>query len=385
MRLALLIGRFPPGHVGGAELQAEQWATRLARRHDVTVITRRHRADEPAQERRAGPDTSYDIVRTALPHVPVVRTLADVLAIGSAVRGLPQRPDLLLCFQTFVSGAAGVWLQSRLGVPAVVWVRGEGEYRFAGSRRARLVGPRVWDRARGVLVQSAACGSALVDELRPLGAERARRVESKLAVVPNGIALPAERAPGGDAVLVLGRLIRDKGVDTVIDAMAALPGVELLVAGDGPERAALEARAADRGVRATFLGVVGRDQLGSVFARARCLVMASRFGEGFPNVLLEALAWGVPVVATPVGGITDLVTDGHNGLLMPVDDPTAVTAAVTRLRRDDDLVAQLVSAGREIAESYAWDAVEQRLEPLLDTWSNAPGVQHRVHRNEIGS
>jgi glycosyltransferase involved in cell wall biosynthesis len=373
MRIGLLIGWFPPGdqrvawdhqhHPGGAELQAEQWASRLGRSHEVTVISRRHRPTDAVVEDRNG----YQVIRTPIARLPGWRTVADVRSVRSAVASLPKQPDVLLCFQTFVSGFAGVQVQTRTGTPAVVWIRGEDEYRFDRSWRARMISPGVWDRARCVLVQSKANQVALLDALRPVAPAVADRVSAKLDIVPNGIELPeSEPTERGKAVLVLGRLKRRKGVDLVIDAMAEHPDTELIVAGDGPERLALESQAVARGVRATFLGVVGRADLGELFGRARCLVMASRFGEGFPNVLLEAMAHRVPVVTTPVGATGDLVTDGVSGLMIGTDDPVAVRRAVARLLNDDELHGRLAATGRDVVSRYAWESVQRRLEHRLE-------------------
>jgi glycosyltransferase involved in cell wall biosynthesis len=366
VNLAILIGHFPPGAFGGAELQAEQWARRLARRHRVVVVTRRDPPSQPPRERRDG----VEIIRLPVSRVPVLRTALDLRAIARALDVLSPRPDLLLCFQTFVSGLAGVRAPRRLGIPAVVWIRGEGEY--AGTAEARLVGPRVWPSARGVLVQSEANRAALLEALGRAGGARAReRVAARLEVVPNGLDVPeAPIARRGGRVLTIGRLIPEKGVDVVIDAVAGMQGL-LTVAGDGPERSRLEARARHHGLDARFEGHVGRDRLETLFASAACVVLAARRGEGQPNVLLEAMARGLPVVATPVAGVADLIEDGVHGLLVPVGDPRALRDAIARLGHERGLAERLGAAARARVEGFAWDRVEPRLESLLERWAAA--------------
>jgi len=364
VKLAILIGHFPPGAFGGAELQAEQWARRLARRHEVTVITRRDPASQPAQERRDG----YEIRRLPVSGVPLLRTALDLGGIGRAVAALAPRPDLLLCFQTFASGLAGVRVQRRLGIPAAVWIRGECEY-SQGSAARRWIGPRVWRAARGVLVQSEANRLGLLDALERSSGARARAdVASKLEVVPNGVELPPQQARRGGRVLAVGRLIPDKGMDVVVDAVAGIQGL-LTVAGAGPERARLEARARRHGLDARFEGHVDRDRLERLYAEASCVVLAARRGEGQPNALLEAMARGLPVVTTPVAGVRDLVRDGVEGLLVPPGDPRALRDALARLGHERGLADRLGAAGRAAVEGFAWPLVEQRLEALLSRWS----------------
>jgi glycosyltransferase involved in cell wall biosynthesis len=362
MNLVFLIGRFPPGAYGGAELQAEGWARRLADRHRVTVVTRRVDPRLPALEVRDG----FTVRRLPVSRWPVLRAALDVARIGRALESLDPRPDLTLCFQTFASGLAGVRAQGRSGTPAVVWVRGEDEYR-AESATTRLISVRVWDGARGVLVQSEANRARVLAAVERFAPGRAERVAEKIAVVPNGLDLPDPPFTRGGRVLIVGRLIRDKGVDVALDAVAGLRGL-VTIAGDGPERARLEERARHHGLDARFEGNVSRERLDRLYREAACVVLASRRGEGLPNVLLEAFAYARPVVATPVTGVSDLVTDGVNGLLVPPGDVGATREALGRLFNERGLAERLGAAARASAERFAWDRVRPALEEALERW-----------------
>lgn len=364
MNLAILIGRFPPGVVGGAELQAEAWARRLAARHRVTVVTRHDAPGQSAREEREG----FTVIRLPVSRLPLWRTLADVAGIGRVVAGLSPRPDLLLCFMTFVPGLAGVRAGRRLGIPAVVWIRGEGEYRLSEWRVDRFVGPRVWRAARGVLVQSERNRAELLRELAALSPAEANALEPRLEAVPNGLELPAGPFARERGALTVCRLIADKGVDDLV-AAAASAGVPLVVAGDGPERPALEAAARALGVDARFEGFVGRARLDALYRGPAAFVLASRRGEGLPNAVLEAMSYGRAVVVTPSGATRDLVEDGRNGLVVPAGDRAALSAALRRLHDDPELAARLGARARETAEGFAWDAVQAKLEDVLARWS----------------
>lgn len=367
LHIAILIGRFPPGAVGGAEHQAECWAKRLSDRHRVTVITRQEPPSPAGTEVRDG----FTIVRNPLSRVPVWRALLDLAAIDRAVSRLAPRPDVLLCFQTFISGLAGVRIQRNLGIPAIVWIRGEGEYRMAASPWMRWIGPRVWRRARGVLVQSEGNRDALLREIERFAPAQRAGVASHLDVVPNGIDLPAlERSPAapGSRILSVGRLIRDKGMDTVIEAAAALH-TPLTIAGAGPERASLEALGRERGADVRFEGFVDRERLAVLHRESSCVVLAARHGEGLPNAVLEAMAEARPVVATRVMGASDLIVDGVNGLLVAPDNAAALREALGRLGRDPALGVRLGAAARRTAEDYAWERVRPKLEAALERWA----------------
>lgn len=363
MRLLFLIGGFPPGVVGGAELQAEAWACRLARRHVVQVLTRRNHASAEGEECRDG----FVVRRVEVSRLPIWRTLQDLRRAERYVAAMDPKPDLMICFQTFISGLAGVWIQARHGVPAVVWVRGEDEVRTGWLDRSRWIAPRVWQAAAGVLVQSQRVHDVLLDGLRLVAPAALESVRAKLEVVPNGLVLPPVAAGPGHGVLAVGRLIHDKGVDTVIEA-AALAGLPLTIAGDGPERSNLERLAAVRGGEVHFEGMVSRERLQELYRSAACVALASRRGEGLPNVLLEAMAHGRPVVATPVMGVTDLVCRGENGLLVSPDDVQAFAAAFARVANDADLAARLAAGARATAGAFEWERVEPRLEVALQRW-----------------
>lgn len=369
MNLAILIGHFPPGSFGGAELQAEGWAQRLSAAHRVTVVTRRDTASQCERETRDG----FDIVRLRVSRVPVWRTLADLHAIERAVAALEPRPDLLLCFQTFISGLAGTRAGRRLGVPAVVWIRGEAEYQLRASRRHGLFSPGVWSAAAGILVQSEANRSGLLAELEHVAPARVPGIRGKLAVVENGLDLPEPTpVPTAGPVLSVGRLIVDKGMDVVLGACAQWEGSRLIIAGDGPERAALEEHARQLGAgerfEARFDGFLDRTVLAGRYREASAVVLAARRGEGLPNVLLEAMAHGRPVIATPCAGTRDLLADGANGLLVPPGDAGALAGALARLRDEPGLAQRLGSAARATAVHFDWRCVQPRLEAALELW-----------------
>ena len=169
------------------------------------------------------------------------------------------------------------------------------------------------------------------------------------AGAPEAARAALQVAEGARTVTLVGRLTRQKGVDTFLDAASTIlgqqPDTEFLIVGDGPDRAALEARAdaSDLNGAVRFLGY--RDDIPRVLAASDVVVMPSR-AEGLPHLLLEALAVGRPVVATCVGGIPDVVHDEETGLLVPPADPAEVANGVLRLLTDPELAQRLGTAGQ---------------------------------------
>jgi glycogen synthase len=177
-------------------------------------------------------------------------------------------------------------------------------------------------------------------------------------------------------VAYLGRLAPQKDVGTLLQAFARLPAdVQLLVVGDGPDRAALQRRAQRFGGRVHFTGFVPHAAVRAVLAHADVLVLPSLY-EDLSSALIEAMAAGLPVVATRVGGTADLVHHGVNGLLVAPRDPAALAAAISQILADPAAAAQMSAAARRTAAAYAWpDLVRQVLAVYRQvTQRQAPGL-----------
>ncbi len=199
---------------------------------------------------------------------------------------------------------------------------------------------------------------ALKDRLCEIGA-----APDRITVLRNGVDLqlfhPQDRdAPRlkygvtGKVALSVGHLIARKAHDLVIRAVAGMPDVTLLIAGEGPERGALIALAASLGIagRVRFLGQVAPGALAEIYAAADVLVLASS-REGWANVLLEAMASGTPVVATNVNGTPEVIADPRLGVLVEERSAPALARAIRALREK----APDRAAVRAYAEQFSWD------------------------------
>jgi glycosyltransferase involved in cell wall biosynthesis len=275
----------------------------------------------------------------------------------------------------WMSGLAALQAAAPLDVPVVQTFHALGSVkrRYQGAADTSPPG-RV--RAETVVARRAdlviATCSDEVAELGRLGlpAERTR-------VVPCGVDVdrftPA-RGPGaggaggaGRRLVVVGRLVERKGVDTVVRALADVPGADLRVAG-GPPRGRLRddpearrlldvAREAGVGDRVRLLGGVRHEDV-PVLLRSADVVVATPWYEPFGIVPVEAAACGVPVVGSAVGGLLDTVQDGVTGTLVPPRDPAALAAALRGLLDDEDRRATYGRAARRVAvRRYAWDRV----------------------------
>jgi glycosyltransferase involved in cell wall biosynthesis len=183
---------------------------------------------------------------------------------------------------------------------------------------------------------------------------------------------------GSLRVLGVGRLVAKKGFDTLVDACAALqragvPFEAAIVGQDDKHGDEIRRRISRQGLdgRLRLPGPTGQAELLAEYRRASALCMPCRVlpddRDGIPNVLVEAMAAGVPVIATGVSGIPELVSHEHNGLLVPPDDPEALAAALIRLHADPELAARLAANARAtVRERFDGGRHAQRLARLFE-------------------
>ncbi|MDB4974533.1 MAG: hypothetical protein JWN48_2874 [Myxococcaceae bacterium] len=249
--------------------------------------------------------------------------------------------------------------------------------KLPSTRLRRMLATRIARRADALLFSSRDLRRRFLALLGPLArAELAGRAH----VCPMGIE-PAQPATEDRtrlrqrlrlehfSVLSLGRLITLKGIEHAIDAVARLPASELLICGDGPLRGALEQRAQQRGTRVRFLGNVFGAQKAELFRAADAFVLPSIVlpngrTEGMPTTLLEAMEHGLPVVASDVGGVSDVVRSDENGYLVAPADTAALARALATLQ-DDTVRARLSTGAHETAALYHWSELAPRIERLL--------------------
>ena len=301
--------------------------------------------------------------RTAMSVAPSRLTKAFLTAARRLIAD-GFEPDLIDAHYYYPDGVAAAAVAKALGLPFVCTARGTDVNlipRYPAQRQAVLAATEAAEHTITV-------ADALRDELVSLGADPHR-----VTTLRNGVDLdrfsPGDREAaragldlgGGPVIASVGHLTERKGHHLVIGAMEALPDATLLIAGTGEEKGALEALAAARGVadRVRFLGAVPHDELARVYRAADVLVLASS-REGWPNVLLEAMACGTPCVATPVWGSGEVIATPAAGRLAEDRTEGAVAAALTALLADPPDRAET----RRYAEGFGWGPVAEGVEKV---------------------
>jgi len=273
--------------------------------------------------------------------------------------------DLIDAHYFYPDGVAAAMLARHFNKPLVITARGSDITLFpsyALPRRQILWAAR---RADAIIT---VC-NALRDEVVAMGIAAERVVSLR-----NGVDLqlfrPTERTPNPMfTLLAVGHLVPVKAQDLIIGALPLLPGVRLVLAGDGPDRAKLENLARELKVtdRVTFLGAVPQAQLRAHYGAADALVLSSS-REGWANVLLEAMACGTPVVASRVYGTPEVVAAPEAGVLMRERSYQGVADAVTLLRANYPDRA----ATRRYAERFSWDDTTEGQIRLFESLLSVP-------------
>ncbi|MEO8476175.1 MAG: glycosyltransferase family 4 protein, partial [Actinomycetota bacterium] len=202
------------------------------------------------------------------------------------------------------------------------------------------------------------------------------RIGGEYAIVPNGVdvarfvrASPADLG-GGTKLLFVGRLDARKGFPTAVEAFGMLatdrPELRLIVVGDGPDRGATASLPRALRDRITFLGAVPNRDLPPIHAACDLYLGPAAGGESFGVVLVEAMAAGLPVIASDIPGYDEVVRDGVDGLLVPPSDPAQLARVTARVLGEPALAERLAEAGRSRAASFDWDVVLGRLEGLYE-------------------
>jgi glycosyltransferase involved in cell wall biosynthesis len=380
MRLLIVTSQFPIAGEPNRGRPVYQTIRELARLATVKVVSPiatypswaqpRSYLFRPSDSQQSVPGCEVEYVR--YPALPAVSRPFNGWLCGRAIAPALRdfAPDLVLSYWLYPDAYGAMLGARRAGVPLVVGARGS-DLRVRDAISRRLTRP-VLHAAQRLLVVSEDLGRVAV---RDYSADAAR-----IRAIPNGcdaaIFHPADRADAraslgisadDELVVYVGRLVPEKGLRELLQATRELsatrPRLRLALVGEGPLQAELAASiAADPSLRVTLVGAQPPADVAR-WMRASNLVTLPSYSEGHPNVLVEALACGRPVVSTPVGGIPEVV-DETCGLLVPARDPQALAAGLAQaLDRDWDegaLACRFSRDWRQVAQD-TYTACEEAL------------------------
>ena len=372
MRILILNSEYPPigGGAGNASAHIAAQLERIGYR--VVVVTAQF-GPLPARESRGGV-TVYRVpaLRRRQDRSTPLEQIAFILSASFwTLRLVPCfKPDVTLAFFGIPSGAVAWLLKKLYRIPYIISLRGgdvPGFRPYDFHLYHRLMAPFlrvIWTNAARIVANS--------NGLRQLANTFDARYE--IPIIPNGIDLQAYSSMDRDwsfpRLLSVGRVVHQKGLDLAMRALGGLKQLtwEWRIAGDGPQMQILQSLAKELGIadRVQFLGWQSSEQLIESYKQANVFLFPSRH-EGMPNAMLEAMASGLPIIATCIAGSEELVLDDKTGYLVPSEDIESLQTALKKLLSDPARREQMGYASRAHAEAnYSWESTARQYALLLE-------------------
>lgn len=342
MKILILVSNFPPEYIGGTEIQSYKLAKSLAKRgHDVYVITRSY-MDLPKREMRDG----FKIIRFFHLDIKILSFFTHLFFSFYEVFKLRKKIDILYCMMIVPNGLVGFFVRKVLKKSSITWVRGGDWY----ISRKKIIDGRiisfVLNKSPKIFTQTEKIKKEILSEYP----------KSNIYVVPNGIEITKEKI-NGDKIIFVGNLIERKGVEYLIRSVRGL-NTELLIVGDGPKRDYLE-RISGKNVK--FVGKVLPNDLKKYMKQGKILILPSKIGEGLPNVILEAMSFGIPVIATNLAGITNVIKHGETGFIVEPRNSNELRKYIKILLNDEKTRERMSKKCKSEIKKYSWDNVIRNL------------------------
>ncbi len=355
MKIAILVSLFPPRWLAGTEIATYYLAEHLAQRgHEVHVITT---LDDGL------PEWSYEkgFYIHRLPKVGI--RIVGAFAIWADIVKTIQKisPDIVHA-QSLSIAIPALISKKVLRIPYAVWGQGSDVY----------LPDRITNLTSKTIIKNADTTIALTRDMK-----RAMQTicDREISVIPNGIELkeympspPVVMREGPDKrILFVGRLHPVKGVRYLLQAMQLvheeMPDAKLILVGDGKERENLESLTDHLGIRecVEFAGKIPHERIQDYLYHADIFVLPS-LSESFGIVNLEAMACGLPIVATRVGGLPDIIDEGINGYLVEAKKPDEIADRILILLQNDAIRKEISGINQKKAEMFAWDRIAGSIE-----------------------
>jgi glycosyltransferase involved in cell wall biosynthesis len=385
LRIAIFTETFLP-KVDGIVVKVTRLLDHLEKRGHQAVVF----GPSGSPERYRGfPVVSYRSV--SVPFYPELSIAPPWARAAEEIRQF--QPDVIHLVNPISLGLAGLRVADRFGIPVLASyhtdVPGFAEHWHLGFLSGSIYRYARWIHNR---VEMNVCPSNFTrSQLLEHGFQRVNLWRGGVDIEQFN---PAKRStswrerltggePGRPLVLYIGRVSPEKRIDRLFPLLKEIPQARLAIVGDGPSRANLEGKFA--GTDTIFTGYLKGEELAAAYAAGDLFVFTGD-KETFGNVVVEAMASGLPVIAPNSGGVTDLVLDGYNGLLYDPAVPTGLVGATKTLLGSPKLLRQFGTRGRSLAEQRTWEITLDELlghyQTVLETGRRRSGIS-RIPRQMI--
>ncbi len=364
MRISFITCHFPPDSIGGGQIQSYKLCNQLGKNNLVTVFTR----DYSGQLPQVDMIENFKVVRRSMSKLPLIKSLIDVIKGLNYVRKEKNNFELFMSFHIQLAALIVTLGTVLFKIKSVVSPRGQEDFSF-DSFPKRIYQKFIYRYSSAILIQSDSVMELFLTKMEKQFSENEfKLIKSKSYLFPNGIEShkPVLKDINGSVInlIYVGRLIDYKGIEYLIDSLQYLktPDYILRIIGDGPHKDYLE-HLADNS-RIIFEGEKYFKDVEKSITDSNILILPS-LTENLPNVILEALSFGVPVIATYVGAIPEIIKNGYNGYLVETKNSVQIAEKIDIIASDQNNYNQLCKNSVESIFQYSWDYQLERLNKTL--------------------
>lgn len=358
MKIAILVSGFPPDRIGGMEIASYNIAKHLAENgHSIHIITSSY-SKHPLNKDK------FVVHPVNMMGTKIIGPFFDQIKILPVIKEI--NPEIIHAQGISTSGISGFTaflIKKLLKIPYVVYGRGSDIYPF---KMEKILVRAILNNADSVI--------ALTEYMRK---EMQKISNKEILVIPNGIDMDRsnnlspnfkESADTKKKIMIfVGNLRPEKGLSYLIEAMDYITrnniNIHLLLVGEGSQRENLEKLVDKLNIndKVTFSGKATTEEV-TVYLKNSDVFVLPSLHEGFPNVLLEAMASGLPIVATDVNGVNEIVEDRKNGFLVRPKNSKEIAEKILLLLDDEDLRKNICKENRKKASKYSWQRTVKMLE-----------------------
>jgi len=375
MKIAVIVNHFPPKWLAGTEVATYSLAEHLTKRgHEVHIMTS-HDGGLPHFHK----EKEFFVHRIAFPRNGTIGIILFWAKIFLEIKKV--RPDVVHA-QALNTGVPALFAMKCFKIPYIVWGRGSDVY----------IPVRFGDTLNQLILKNASAILALTNDMKTkINSFYSREIH----VVPNGIDIkqsnPTSRSTEvkgrSKSIVFVGRLHQVKGVQYLLTAMKQIheeiPDTRLILVGDGEERERLQRMVDDYKLDrcVEFVGRVPHEKIPEYLLLADIFVLPS-LSEGFPVTILEAMSCGLPIVASRVGGIPDILEDGVNGYMVEAKSSDELAERLTALLKNDEMRMKISNNNLQEVRRYSWESVTMTVESIysLTVAHTFAHVQTSVYR-----
>jgi N-acetyl-alpha-D-glucosaminyl L-malate synthase BshA len=360
IKIIMIIPAFPPKFLGGTEIAGYNIVKYLAKRgHNVHVMTQANL--EPFKESKGEKFYVHSIQFIKLPFFGLLLFWLKVLFILQKLK-----PDIIHA-QTIDMGVGGLLAKIFLKKPYVVYGRGGDVYSSWMFKNF----------ISKIIIKNANAVFALTEDMKK---EMTKIYKRDIIVIPNGIDILKFKnlskrnirrimnIPIDEKIIIfVGRLKAVKGIEYLIKAMEIIQQkngkAKLMIVGDGAEKEKLETLVDKLNLNKNvmFIGKISNEDIPKYLIMSDIFVLPS-LREGFPNVILEAMASGLPIIASNVGGIPEIIKNGENGFLVEPKNPEMIAEKILMLFENNELRKIIIEKNKEDVKRYSWEDITEKLE-----------------------